>query len=152
VYGLGLLQGLVVTARRLLMRKVTQGYPEVQPTLPPRSRGSFGFNTETCISCGLCVDACPNEVIRLEYSIGEKNKRQLERYTMNLGYCLFCGLCVEICPKDAVFFKTDFDLGCYRKDDTVFSWKPAPRPAAPAAGPAALAAAVPPQAEAKGGE
>jgi NADH-quinone oxidoreductase subunit I len=129
MYGIGLVRGLFTTAKRLVMKKVTQGYPEKLPELLPRSRGSFGFDVEACISCGLCVEACPNRVIRVDYFTGENKKRQLERYSMNLGYCLFCGLCVEICPKDAVFFKTGFALACYRKDDTLFTWQgSAPRP------------------------
>jgi NADH-quinone oxidoreductase subunit I len=105
------------------MKKVTQRYPEVLPDLPPRSKGSFGFDSDICISCGLCADACPNGVIKVDYYLGEKNKRQLELYSMNLGYCLFCGLCVEACPTDAIFFKTDFELACFRKDDTMFTWR-----------------------------
>lgn len=123
MFGIGLVQGLYTTAKRLLMKKVTQAYPEVQPDLPPRSKGSFVFDADACISCELCVDACPNAVIRVDYSVDEKKKRRLNGYRMNLGYCLFCGLCVEACPKDAIYFKTDFALACYRKDDTVFSWK-----------------------------
>jgi NADH-quinone oxidoreductase subunit I len=123
MFGIGLVQGLYVTAKRLLMKKVTQRYPEELPELPPRSKGSFAFDAEACISCNLCAEACPNAVIRVDYSLGEKNKRRLEGYRMNLGYCLFCGLCVEACPKDAIYFKTDFALACYRKDDTVFTWK-----------------------------
>ena len=123
MYGIGLVQGLFTTAKRFLMKKVTQGYPEVEPVLPARSKGSFVFDNVACISCELCSMACPNGVIKVEYSLGDKNKRALDRYTMNLGYCLFCGLCVEACPKDAIFFKTDFALACYRKDDTVFVWK-----------------------------
>jgi NADH-quinone oxidoreductase subunit I len=136
VFGTGLVLGLFTTAKRFLMKKVTQGYPETQPDLPPRSKGSFGFDVDACISCNLCADACPNGVIRVEYFLGEKNRRQLERYSMNLGYCLFCGLCVEACPKDAIFFKTDFELACYRKDDTVFTWRGNTyRPAEPAVKP-----------------
>jgi NADH-quinone oxidoreductase subunit I len=123
MYGLGLLVGLFTTGKRFLMKKVTQLYPEVEPALPPRSKGSFAFDADACISCCLCSDACPNRVILVEYSLGEKNKRLLDRYSMNLGYCLFCGLCVEACPKDAIFFKTDFALACYRKDDTLYEWK-----------------------------
>jgi NADH-quinone oxidoreductase subunit I len=123
VYGLGLVRGLYTTAKRFLMKKVTQGYPEEQPKLPPRSKGSFAFDAEACISCELCSQACPNGVIRVDWSPGEKNRRMLDGYRMNLGYCLFCGLCVEACPKDAIVFKTDFALACYRKDDTVFAWK-----------------------------
>lgn len=123
MFGIGLLQGLLITGKRFLMKKVTQKYPETLPDLPARSKGSFGFDADTCISCRLCSDACPNGVILVEYGIGEKKRRQLERYSMNLGYCLFCGLCVEACPTDAIYFKPDFDLACYRKDDTVFTWK-----------------------------
>ncbi|MGO8696031.1 MAG: 4Fe-4S binding protein [Rectinemataceae bacterium] len=123
MFGIGLVQGLYTTAKRFLMKKVTERYPEVLPDLAPRSRGSFGFDADACISCGLCSDACPNGVIKVDYFLGEKNKRQLELYSMNLGYCLFCGLCVEVCPRDAIFFKTDFDLACYRKDDTLFTWR-----------------------------
>lgn len=134
--GIGLAQGLFTTAKRFLMKKVTQQYPEELPDLPGRSKGSFGFDVDACTSCGLCADACPNAVIRVEYFLGEKNKRRLLRYSMDLGYCLFCGLCVEACPKSAIFFKTDFDLACYRKDDAIFSWRgnvyPPPEPPAPA--------------------
>jgi len=145
VFGIGLVQGLYTTAKRFLMKKVTQAYPEVLPDLPPRSRGSFGFDADECISCGLCAEACPNGVIKVDYFLGEKNRRVLERYSMNLGYCLFCGLCVEACPKSAIFFKTDFDLACYRKDDTLFTWRGnGYRPsAAPESTPTAGAAAPP---------
>ncbi|HTX73274.1 MAG TPA: NADH-quinone oxidoreductase subunit I [Rectinemataceae bacterium] len=134
--GIGLVQGLYTTAKRFLMKKVTQRYPEVLPDLAPRSKGSFGFDADACISCGLCSDVCPNGVIKVDFFLGDKNKRRLERYSMNLGYCMFCGLCVEACPTDAIYFKTDFDLACYRKDDSFYVWRGnsyrPPSPPAPA--------------------
>jgi NADH-quinone oxidoreductase subunit I len=71
----------------------------------------------------MCADACPNGVIRVDFSKDEKGKRVLEQYNMNLGYCLFCGLCVKACPKDAINFKTDFDMVCYDKADATYKWK-----------------------------
>ena len=141
MFGIGLVQGLYTTAKRFFMKKVTQRYPEVPPDLAPRSKGSFAFDADACISCCLCSDVCPNGVIKVDYSVGEDKRRRLELYRMNLGYCLFCGLCVEVCPKSAIIFKTDFDLACFRKDDNLFVWKgPLPRPAAAGQAPAAAVA------------
>lgn len=123
IYGSGLIKGLYVTAKRFLSKKVTQQYPEVQPRLPERSRGSFGFDVDKCISCNLCADACPNGVIKVDYFKDEKGKKILENYAMNLGYCMFCGICVSTCPKKAIYFKKDFDLSCYKKGDTVYNYK-----------------------------
>jgi NADH-quinone oxidoreductase subunit I len=118
----GIVKGMGITAKRFFKKKVTVQYPEVKPKLPPRSHGSFNFDFDKCISCNMCADACPNGVIRVDFNKDEKGKRVLEQYNMNLGYCLFCGLCVKACPKDAINFKTDFDMVCYEKDDTIYRW------------------------------
>lgn len=120
--GKGLLKGLGITIERLFSKKVTQEYPDVMPDLPPRSHGSFAFDPDKCISCGICVEVCPNSVIKLDFTKDEKGKRILEKYSMNLGYCLFCGFCVEHCPKSAVTFKTDFELACFDKKGAIYSW------------------------------
>lgn len=123
MFGIGLIKGMRVTMKRFLKKKVTVQYPEVKPKLPPRSHGSFVFDFDKCISCNMCADACPNEVIKVDFTKDEKGKRVLEEYKMNLGYCLFCGLCVKACPKDAINFKTDFDMVCYQKADTIYNWR-----------------------------
>jgi len=122
MYGLGLLKGLFVSAKRFWMPKITEKYPEVQPDLPERSKGSFKFNKETCTSCELCSMACPNGVIKVEWHKDETNKKRLDRYRMNLGHCLFCGLCVEACPNASIDFRRDFALGCWRKEDIYRIW------------------------------
>jgi NADH-quinone oxidoreductase subunit I len=122
VFGFGLIKGLFTTAKRFMMPKITQKYPEIQPNLPERSKGSFTFNKETCISCELCSGACPNGVIVVEWHAGDDKKRKLDRYRMNLGHCLFCGLCVEACPNGSIAFKREFALACYRKEDIYRLW------------------------------
>ena len=124
MYGLGLLKGLGVSLKRFWMPKITEKYPEVQPNLPERSKGSFKYNKETCTSCELCSMACPNGVIKVEWHKDESGKKRLDRYRMNLGHCLFCGLCVEACPTSpkSIDFKTDFALGCWRKEDIYRIW------------------------------
>jgi ferredoxin len=46
-----------------------------------------------CISCGLCVDACPREAITLQ-SDG--------RAVIDLDLCTSCGECVRVCPTNAI--------------------------------------------------
>lgn len=123
MFGTGLIKGLYVTAKRFLSRKVTEQYPDVLPNIPQRSHGSFGFDADKCIACNICADTCPNGVIRVEFFKDQKGKKVLENYKMSLGYCMFCGLCVNACPKDAIYFKTDFDLSCYTKDDAILNFR-----------------------------
>lgn len=120
--GFGIVKGMQITMKRFFKKKVTEQYPEVKPKLPPRTHGSFKFEFDKCISCNMCAEACPNGVIRVDFVKDEKGKRTLDQYNMNLAYCLFCGLCVKACPKDAINFKTEFDMVCYKKDDTVYRW------------------------------
>lgn len=57
-------------------------YVEVQPEV---------FEN-TCISCGLCVDACPQDAMSL---VGGKAVIDLEK-------CTACGECVSVCPVSAI--------------------------------------------------
>jgi NADH-quinone oxidoreductase subunit I len=50
VPGKGLIDGLTVTAKTLARRSVTEQYPDVQPELPPRSRGVIALLEENCTS------------------------------------------------------------------------------------------------------
>lgn len=123
MFGKGIVKGLSITMKYFFSKKVTEQYPEVKPKLPQRSIGSFGFDEDKCIACGICEDSCPNGVIKVDFSKDEKGRRVFENYRMNLGYCLFCGICVRVCPKSAVYSKPDFDIVCYSKEQTVHNWK-----------------------------
>jgi uncharacterized pyridoxamine 5'-phosphate oxidase family protein/NAD-dependent dihydropyrimidine dehydrogenase PreA subunit len=67
---------------------------------PKRERFSFGGEsvipsgyliTDACVPCGLCLEACPVDVI----SEGDV-------YKIDGSRCLECGACAEVCPEDAV--------------------------------------------------
>ena len=71
-------------------------------SVEPPSRERFAFGGETvnpvgysitskCTACGLCLDACPVEVV----SEGDV-------YRIDGGHCLECGRCAEVCPEDAI--------------------------------------------------
>jgi len=49
-------------------------------------------DTEKCTGCGLCVDACPVEAIRLDDGVALVDKEA----------CTECGLCVDECPNEAI--------------------------------------------------
>ncbi len=71
-------------------------------SVEPPGRERFAFGGETvnppgyiitadCTACGLCLEACPVEVIS-----------EGEIYQIDGSHCLECGRCAEICPEDAI--------------------------------------------------
>lgn len=78
--------------------------------------GAVGINSNgvaqvdecKCVGCGLCVKACPKNLIRLttpEYSIYPACVNQdpggQTRKACEVG-CIACGICVRNCPADAI--------------------------------------------------
>lgn len=53
------------------------------------------IDTELCIGCGLCVDDCPMDVLRMD----EKGNKACIAYP---GDCMVCYQCEASCPADAV--------------------------------------------------
>ena len=90
MFGKGLLKGLSITLKRFLGPNIAEGYPEEKPMLPPRTRSSMVLEPEKCISCRLCLNVCPNQVIDLTSEKDENNRKVLKTYTMNMGRCLLC--------------------------------------------------------------
>ncbi len=50
------------------------------------------INSDSCIGCGACVDACPVSAIAMD---GDKAK-------INADECIDCGSCVGECPQEAI--------------------------------------------------
>ena len=49
-------------------------------------------NTDECLGCGVCVDACPAEAIKLEDGHAVVDEAE----------CLECGACTSECPVSAI--------------------------------------------------
>ncbi|QGG42684.1 NuoI/complex I 23 kDa subunit family protein [Aeromicrobium yanjiei] len=117
-WGRGLLKGLAVTWRNLTHRSVTAHYPDVEPELPPRSRGVIALQEENCTSCMLCARECPSWCITIDShkeiipatTEGGRDRSQnvLDRFDIDYSICMYCSICVEVCPFDALHWSPEF--------------------------------------------
>ncbi|WP_157577315.1 NADH-quinone oxidoreductase subunit I [Phycicoccus jejuensis] len=115
----GVLKGLATTARTALRPTHTAEYPDVAPSLPPRSRGVIALLEENCTSCMLCARECPDwcifidshkETIPAPTPGGRERQRNvLDRFAIDFSLCMYCGICVEVCPFDALHWSPQFE-------------------------------------------
>lgn len=50
------------------------------------------IDKDLCIGCGICVDECPQEALRVEDNIA----------VVNEDACIECGICIGECPQEAI--------------------------------------------------
>jgi len=129
----GLLSGLWVTAKHLFLPAITVQYPYEKLSLSERYRGALAFHPEVCISCEMCVRACPSGCISLEARRNEVTKKKdLDWYKIDFGKCNYCRLCEEICPTKpkSVHHTREYELTFNRREDFMIEWTPGrPQPA-----------------------
>ncbi|MDH3949946.1 MAG: 4Fe-4S binding protein [Deltaproteobacteria bacterium] len=78
--------------------------------LSKRYRGLLGYDELKCISCLLCAQECPIDVIRVKgVKIEGRKGKAPTTFRIDYSKCMFCGFCVEVCPTDAVFFTRRFE-------------------------------------------
>jgi NADH-quinone oxidoreductase subunit I len=78
--------------------------------LSKRYRGLLGYDELKCISCLLCAQNCPIDVIRVKgVKIEGRKGKAPTTFRIDYSKCMFCGFCVEVCPTDAVFFTRRFE-------------------------------------------
>ncbi|MFE7839438.1 NuoI/complex I 23 kDa subunit family protein [Streptomyces sp. NPDC057474] len=117
--GSGLAKGLAVTLRTMTRKTVTEQYPDVQPELPPRTRGVIGLFEENCTVCMLCARECPDWCIYIDSHKEtvppaapggrERSRNVLDRFAIDFSLCMYCGICIEVCPFDALFWSPEFE-------------------------------------------
>lgn len=55
------------------------------------------FKTDNCKGCGLCIDACPKQVLRLsQEKINQKGHHFVE--AEHPEACIGCAFCATMCP------------------------------------------------------
>jgi NADH-quinone oxidoreductase subunit I len=130
----GLLKGLKVTLKHLFQPAITVQYPYEKLTLSDRYRGALAFHPEVCISCEMCIRACPSNCITLEAKRNETTgKKDLAWYQIDFGKCNYCRLCEEICPTKpkAVHHTREYELSFTNRNEFMVKWTPeVPQPQA----------------------
>jgi NADH-quinone oxidoreductase subunit I len=128
IFLVDLLQGLWVTLRVQHPRNiVTEQYPAERPNIAERYRGAprLNINPENgqtlCISCDLCSQACPENLIVVGWERNPETKRKdLVTFTYDTSRCMFCGLCEDACPVDCLELTQDFELASYSREGAIF--------------------------------
>ncbi|OGR89886.1 MAG: hypothetical protein A3J74_04660 [Elusimicrobia bacterium RIFCSPHIGHO2_02_FULL_57_9] len=123
-----LLQGMAITLKYLFKPSITIHYPTEKLVPYEKFRGALLFDAETCISCNLCVKACPSACIQLENATNPQTKKKIAKvdwYSIDFGKCNFCRLCEEVCPTKpkAVWHSLDYEVVFYTRDEMVRCWK-----------------------------
>ena len=75
------------------MRKERNSGEENKPDEKEEIMAHPVINADECIGCGICVDACPQEVLEVTGGVVE---------AVNEDACIACGECVEECPMGAI--------------------------------------------------
>lgn len=119
-------KGLWVTLRYLFKPSITVQYPTEKLVPFERFRGALLFDADVCISCNLCVKACPSNCIALENDTNEAGKKvaRVNWYTIDFGKCNFCRLCEEACPTKpkSVWHSLDYELTFSNRPEMVRTW------------------------------
>lgn len=62
------------------------------------------FDYSDCISCGICVQACPFSCLRLSFE-GKQGKYKNVFPERISEKCTGCGMCASSCPMDCIGMK-----------------------------------------------
>lgn len=123
------LDGLGVTARHAVGKKMTRQYPDepYTPQDPLKYRGVHRLNRDDqgrvkCVACFLCATACPAhciDIIAAEAPWPDREKYP-EHFAIDELRCIYCGMCEEACPVDAIELTSFYDLTGLTREEMVF--------------------------------
>jgi NADH-quinone oxidoreductase subunit I len=110
--------GLSITFKEMTMRPaITVFYPDEKDNVPAWFRGIPLQKTDLltgeykCTSCAMCVEACPVNVINLEWHLDPVTKKKVaDRYAIDMSRCMLCNYCIEACPFDSLVMGYDYEL------------------------------------------
>lgn len=111
----GPMTGLVVSDVNAPIVKATNGILAL-------STEEVGFKqTEPCIRCGRCIDACPMGLVPMEMSASVRAGQLETSVEFGLSDCITCGTCSFVCPSHiplvAFFSYAKSELSAKRADE-----------------------------------
>ena len=121
--------GLKTTVTHMFHKKVTEQYPEQEPTLPPNYRGVHRLNKDAqgrvkCVACYMCATACPAHCIDIVSAPAPAGWTDREKYPETFVIdelrCIYCGMCEEACPVDAIELTTLYDLTGASREQMIY--------------------------------
>lgn len=62
---------------------------------------NWSIQTERCKGCGLCADACPRKILRIDPGV-INHKGHFSAQITDESRCTGCGFCVLMCPDCAI--------------------------------------------------
>ncbi len=63
-------------------------------------RGAIVVDKETCKGCGLCIEACPHDVLSFHVEVNSKGYHY--SYMKNVEACIGCSNCGVVCPDTCI--------------------------------------------------
>ncbi|MDC7219075.1 MAG: ferredoxin family protein [Spirochaetales bacterium] len=65
------------------------------------AKGKVTFITDRCKGCGLCVNACPKEILEIDRTTLNKNGYQ-PAHIAKPEECIGCAACALMCPDQVI--------------------------------------------------
>ncbi len=95
--------GIAATAAAYLLPRTLQASPVTATAILPPGAGDMTRFSSRCISCHLCVAACPSSIIRPAQPQSGLRSLQQPSLQFDHGMCeQNCNLCSQICPVMAI--------------------------------------------------
>jgi NADH-quinone oxidoreductase chain I len=115
IYGTGILKSMRIAFRNMMRKPITVQYPHEKLVLPERARWAVAMKLDAegehkCTGCIACERACPDYIIKIEFTTAEDRSKHIDHWFYEIGACMMCGLCVEACPFDAIEMSHEYEL------------------------------------------
>jgi len=99
-------------------KPATRLYPARQRENILNTRGAIQNRIEQCIFCGICVQKCPADALKVS--------RPDKQWSIDRFRCVVCGACVLACPKKCLDMMPDYTSPATQKSVDRYNRKPDP--------------------------